>query len=112
GQVVPTTLLHEDENRRNVDIATLRERIEEYRKEWKGKLRTKIVLLGLERDFSQPTQAASKRSDDKELSTFTEQPELEPGPKPDWVPDKLPRDPKKRALALRNLPLEMMADYW
>jgi carboxypeptidase Q len=112
GPVLPTTLLHEDENRRNIDIATLRERIDEYQKEWKGKLRGKIVLLGRERDFSQPTQADSKRSDDKELSTVTDQPALEPGPKPDWVPDKLPRDPKKRALMLRNLPLEIMADYW
>ncbi len=112
GLIVPTTLLHEDETRRNVDIAKIRERIDEYQKDWKGKLRGKIVLLGRERDFSQPTQADSKRSDDKELSTFTEQPPLEPGPKPDWIPDKLPRDSKKRASMLRNLPLEMMADYW
>jgi hypothetical protein len=112
AQIIPTTLFHEDDNRRNLDIASIRERIDEYEKEWKGKLHRKIVLLGRERDFSQPTEAASKRDDDKALSTYTEEPPLEPAAKPDWVPDRLPHESKKRAALLRNLPLEMMADYW
>jgi hypothetical protein len=110
--VVATSLFHEDESRRNVDIATVRERIEEYEKEWKGKLRGKIVLLGREREFTQPTEPESKREDEKALSSYAEQPALEPSAPPDWIPDKLPRDPKKRAALLRNLPLEISADYW
>ncbi len=110
--VVATPFLHEDENRRSIDIATIQERIQEYESHWKGKLRGKIVLLGHERDLSQPTAADSKRDDEKELAAFTEQPALEPAPHPEWIPDRLSRDPRKRAAAMRNLPLEMMADYW
>jgi carboxypeptidase Q len=110
--VVPTSLFHEDEGRRNVDISTVRERIDEYEKEWKGKLHGKIVLLGRERDFSQPTEAESKRDDDKALSAYSEEPAPVPSVPPDWIPDKLPRDPKKRAALLRNLPLEITADHW
>lgn len=112
GQVIATSLLHDDEGRRELDLATTRERISEYQQRWKGKLRGKIVMLGRLRDFHQPTEAASHRFDDKALSDVTSEPEWEPGLKPDWVPDRLPADPKKRSLLMRDLPLEMMADYW
>jgi len=112
GEVVATSFVRDDEELRDLDIETVRERITEYQKQWKGKLRGKIVLIGRVRDFSQPTEAQSRRLDDKALASEIEQPELAPTPKPDWVPDRLPRDPKKRGLLFRNLPLEMMADYW
>src|SRR5262245_33956370 len=32
--------------------------------------------------------------------------------KPTWIPDSLPRDPKKRRQMFHQLPLEMEADYW
>ncbi|MDB6038042.1 MAG: peptidase [Verrucomicrobiales bacterium] len=112
GPVAATALYHEDEGRRDIDIETIRERIAEYEKEWKGKLRGKIVLLGRERAFSQPTDSASKREDDKALAALTEYSELAPSLKPAWIPDKLPRDGKKRAAMFKNLPLDMTADYW
>jgi hypothetical protein len=112
GAVVATALYHEDEGRRDIDIETIRERIAEYEKEWKGKLRGKIVLLGRERAFAQPTDGASKREDDKALAALTEYPELAPSLKAAWIQDKLPRDAKKRAAMFKNLPLDMTADYW
>src|SRR5258707_492801 len=45
-------------------------------------------------------------------SSETEEPQLAPTPKGNWVPDRLPRDPKQRGLLFRHLPLEIMADYW
>lgn len=112
GQVIATPLLREDETGRDLDITTLRERITEYRQLWKGKLHGKVILLGRLRDFHQPAEAASQRLDEKGLASMIEEPELMPGPKPGWIPDSLPRDPKKRRLLFRHLPLEMMADYW
>ncbi len=112
GPVVATSLLRDDEGRRDLDIATVQERIQQYQQRWKGKLRGKIVLLGRLRDFSQPTEAQSHRLDDKALTSVAEQPEWAPIPKPNWIPNRLPDDPKKRALLFRDLPLEMMADYW
>jgi hypothetical protein len=112
GQLVATSLYHEDEGRRDLDIATVRERIAEYQQQWTGKLRGKIVLLGHLRDFSQPTDAQSQRLDDKGLASAAQEPEWQPLPKVDWIPDRLPRDPKKRALLFRGLPLEIQAEYW
>src|SRR5581483_7195038 len=55
GSVVATPLLREDENARDLDIATLQERIAAYQARWKEKLRGKVVLLGQPRDFEEPT---------------------------------------------------------
>ncbi len=112
GAVVATTLLRDDETRRTVDLETMRQRVGEYRDAWKGKLRGKIVLFGQEREFTQPSEADSQRQDDKGLSALSEQPPLEPAPQPNWIPDKLPHNAKKRGLLFHNLPLEMQADYW
>jgi hypothetical protein len=112
GKVLATSLLHEDEVARDLDIATLRQRIAEYQKAWKDKLGGKVVLLGRLRDFHQPTEASSQRLDEKGLAALTEEPEMIPSPKPGWIPDKLPGDPKKRRSLFLHLPLEMMADYW
>ena len=112
GAVVTTPLLHEDEKSGDLDIATIRDRIAEYQERWKGKLQGKIVLLGHARDFEEPTEPESNRLDDKKLSSLIQEPELTPGRKPAWIPDRLPRDAKKRALLFHNMPLEMTADYW
>lgn len=112
GVVIATPLLHADEDAREVDILTIRERIGEYESQWKGKLRGKVVLFGQPRDFEEPMEPASKRLDEKNLASMVEEPDLAPAPKPSWVPDRLPRDAKKRAAVFRYLPLEMSADYW
>lgn len=67
GEVVAAPFLREDNDRRGIDIETIRERLTEYKERWKGKLRGKIVLVGSSRDFSQATEAASQRMDDKSL---------------------------------------------
>jgi carboxypeptidase Q len=112
GPVIAAPLLHEDEQAGDLDIATIRERITEYRERWKDKLHGKIVLLGQPREFTEPMEAESNRLDEKKLTTLVQEPELSPSSKPAWVSDRLPREPKKRAQLLRNLPLEMEADYW
>jgi hypothetical protein len=112
GAVMAAPLLHEDEKGGDLDIATIRERITEYRERWKDKLHGKIVLLGQPREFTEPMEAESNRLDEKKLTTLVQEPELSPSSKPAWVSDRLPREPKKRAQLLRNLPLEMEADYW
>jgi hypothetical protein len=112
GAVIATPLLHEDEKAADMDIATIGERIAEYRDKWKGKLQGKIILLGQPRDFDEPTQPDSSRLDKDKLAALVQEPELHPGHKPAWIPDRLPRDPKKRSLLFRNLPLEMTAEYW
>lgn len=112
GPVTATPLLHEDEKAGDLDIATIRERIAAYQEKWKNKLRGKIVLLGQPRDFEEPTQPESNRYDKSKLDGLVQEPELSPTRKPAWVPDRLPRDPKKRAALMHNLPLEMTADYW
>jgi carboxypeptidase Q len=112
GEVIPTHLFHDDEDLWTLDIATIRERILEYEQTWKGKLAGKIVLIGRERDFDQPSTQQSHRLDDKALASVGEETELAPTPKNDWLPDRLPRDRKKRDLLFRRIPLEIMADYW
>jgi carboxypeptidase Q len=112
GEVVAAPFLREDESARELDIATLGERLTEYRERWTGKLRGKIVMIDSARNFEQAKEAASQRHDDKSLASIGDQPDLTPTPKADWVPDRLPRDPKKRRLLFQNLPLEMEADYW
>ncbi|HLH52468.1 MAG TPA: hypothetical protein VKY92_02540, partial [Verrucomicrobiae bacterium] len=112
GPVIATSLLREDENARELDLATLRERIGEYQALWKGKLKGKIVLLGSPRDFEEPLQPESTRLDEKNLASMVKEPDLSPAPKPAWIPDTLPRNSKKREALFRNLPLEMSADYW
>lgn len=113
GNVVVTPFLREDESLGKIDIATFDERLKEYREQWAGKLRGKIVLLDNSRDFEQPMEAASRRLDEKALGSLSDQPELRPAPKPGWIPDRLPRDPKKRQpLFDDNQPLEIKCDYW
>jgi hypothetical protein len=112
GLVIATPLLHEDEDAQNLDIETVRERISEYKERWGGKLAGKVILLGQLRDFTQPLEASSQRLDEKALAAVTDPAEPTPAPKPTWVPDQLPRDPKKRGLVFHGLPLTMMADYW
>jgi carboxypeptidase Q len=112
GSVMATPLLHEDESARDLDIATIQERIAEFKDRWKDKLRGKIALLGQPRDFEEPTAPESSRLDEKGLSSLVKESDLVPTAKPGWIPNRLPRDPKKRAELFRNLPLEMMADYW
>jgi hypothetical protein len=112
GPVIAAPLLHADEKSGDLDIAAIGERIAEFREKWKDKLRGKIILLGQPREFTEPTEAESNRLDEKKLATLTQEADLAPGSKPAWMPDHLPRDPKKRALLSRHLPLEMEADYW
>lgn len=112
GPVIATPFLHADENAGDLDIVAIGERIAEYREMWKDKLRGRIVLLGQPRDFGEPTEAESHRLDEKGLTDLRQERELSPTPKPAWIPDRLPRDPKKRARLFRHLPLEMTADYW
>jgi hypothetical protein len=112
GEVLAAPFLREDEESRSLDIDTMAERLTEYKERWRGKLRGKIVMVGRVREFNQPTEVPSHRLDDKSLASVAEQPDLAPTPKVDWLPDRLPRDPKKRGLLFRNLPLEMAVDYW
>ena len=86
GPVIATSLLREDEDRRSLDIETIRERIVEYKQQWKGKLHGKIALLGQLRDFKQPAEAQSQRLDDKALTSQTEEPGLAPSPKQTGFP--------------------------
>ena len=112
GELIAAPFLHEDDSGWEMDIATLGERVKEYRERWTGKLRARIVLVDNARSFEQAKAALSQRLDDKALSSLVEEPELMPAPKPNWIPDRLPRDPKKRQLVFHNLPLEIEADYW
>jgi hypothetical protein len=109
--IVAAPFLREDETVSELDIATLNERVKEFRERWEGKLRGKIVLLDNSRNFEQATEAASQRLDEKSLGTLSDQPELFPARKPNWIPDRLPRDPKKRREFFHGLPLEISADY-
>jgi hypothetical protein len=110
--VVAAPLLREDDNLRQLDLATLSERIHAYQEQWRGKLRGKIVLLGQPRDFTLPTEPPAKRLEAPDLSSVANAPEPTPSGPPNWVPHRLPGDPKKRAALLNNLPLEMQEDYW
>ena len=110
--VIAAPFLHEDDSGGNLDIATLNERVKEFREHWEGKLRGKIVLLDYTRNFEQAKEPSSHRLDEKNLETLSDQPELFPAHKPTWIPDRLPRDSKKRREFLHGLPLEIEADYW
>jgi carboxypeptidase Q len=112
GTVVAAPWLREDESMWSLDIATIRERIDEYRIQWKGKLNGRFVAIEPEREFDQATNAPSRRYDEKGLGDIVAEPQLAPAPKPDWVPDKLPKSEKKRSKLFHNLPLEIEADYW
>jgi hypothetical protein len=102
----------EDESLRDLDLATVADRIHEYQERWRGKLHGKIILLAHPREFALPTEASAKRLDAQDLSSLGKAPEPTPSDPPDWVPDRLPADRKKRAARLSNLPLEMEEDYW
>jgi hypothetical protein len=85
--------------------------VKEFRERWQGKLRGKIVLLDNTRHFEQAQEPASQRLDEKNLGTLSDQPELFPAHKPNWIPDRLPRDSKKRREFFPELPLEIREDY-
>ncbi|HTL56208.1 MAG TPA: M20/M25/M40 family metallo-hydrolase [Candidatus Limnocylindrales bacterium] len=110
--VIAAPFLHEDDPPWELDITTLNERVKEFREHWQGKLHGKIVLLDNLRNFEQAKEAASERLDEKNLGTLSDEPELFPARKPNWVPDRLPRDSKKRREFLHGLPLEIAVDYW
>lgn len=112
GGIVAAPWLRDDETLSALDIATIGDRIGEYRRQWKGKLHGKFVLIDPARDFNQSQEPASRRYDDKALASIIEESDLTPTQKPDWVPDRLPRNAKKRAAATRNLPLEIAVDNW
>jgi hypothetical protein len=110
--LIAAPFLHEDDSAWEMDVATLTERVKEFRERWSGKLRGKIVLLDNTRNLEQAKEPASERLDEKHLGTLSDQPELYPTHKPNWVPDRLPRDSKKRREILHGLPLEIGVDYW
>jgi hypothetical protein len=110
--VMAAPLVREDESLGTLDLATVGERVQDYQKQWRGKLRGKIILLSQPHEFNLPTDAPGKRLDGQDISSLDKAPEPAPSGPPNWVPDRLPRDPKKRAALLANLPLEMREDYW
>ena len=115
GPALPTPLLHEDEESSpwwELDLATIGERLQEYRQRWQGKLQGKVVLLNQPRSFTLATNSLAKRLQDQDLSGLAEAPEPAPSEPINWVPDRLPRDARKRAALLDNLPLEIQADRW
>jgi len=112
GQMVAAPFLREEDGEpRSLGLEEISERIQEYSKQWQGKLRGKIVLLGRLREFDPATEPATHRLDEKDLTSVAEAPELGVPPKIEWPITKFPHDPKKRRLFVQHLPVEMLWDY-
>jgi len=92
----PLFTAQELERSENRDPAKLAARIQKYIAENKGKLKGKFVLLTEAREMALPTDAPSKRLDDKELAGIQEAPVPFAAPRLEWPIVSLPDDPKKR----------------
>jgi carboxypeptidase Q len=110
--LAPLFTPQELERSENRDPAKLAARIKKYIAENKGKLKGKFVLLTEAREMAQPTEAASKRLDDKELAGIQEAPVPYVAPHVEWPILTLPDDPKKRQQLLSTAPLEVVSEMW
>ena len=113
GEVIAAPLYHEDDvEPSRMSFDEIRARIDEYKRNWHGKLRDKIVLLGRLRDFEPATEAPTHRMDDKDLSTTADAPTPTAAPKYEWPITRLPHEEKARSAFFAHLPSEMMFDWY
>jgi hypothetical protein len=108
--LVPLFTAQELERDEDRDPTKLASRVSEYAAKNKGKLRGKFVLLTEAREMTPPTEAASRRLDDKELEQIHEAPVPYTAPQVDWPIVSLPSDPKKRRQLLEAAPWEVVAE--
>jgi hypothetical protein len=110
--LAPLFTAQEIERSEHRDPSKLAARIEKYCAENKGRLAGKFVLLTEAREMALPTEAASRRLDEKDLAGIQAAPAPYAAPPVEWPILSLPEDPKKRQQLLGASPLEVTADLW
>jgi len=112
GDVVLAPLFADPDHPDLDDLEKIARRIVEYRHEYSGKLRDKIVMVEPARKFSLPTEPSVKRFDDTELDELyiAEAPgTYEPISWPHW---RFSRAPEERARRWRATPVEIKSEFW
>jgi hypothetical protein len=112
GGVVAAPLFPDHEDRDDaLDLGKLAARVHAYTQAWQGKLRGRFVLLDPVRDLVLPREPDPSRYDDKKLGELGLSPDHTPPEPWTWPLARLPRDGKKRAALVANLPLEVLIDF-
>ena len=95
-----------------LDLARLAERIRNYERAWRGKLRGSFVLLDPARDLDLPTEVEPPRYDDKHLGDIGQANDHTPPEPWTWPLEGFPRDPKKRGAFANAIPAEVEWDFY
>ncbi len=97
GDVVLAPLFTDPDHPDLDDLEKIARRIVEYRQEYNGKLRDKIVMVEPARKFSLPTEPSVRRFDDTELGELYMAEAPGPYEPISWPLWRFPRDPEERA---------------
>jgi len=112
GPLVAAPLFPDHEDRDDaLDLPRLSARIHAYAETWRGKLRGRFVLLDPPRDLNLPRDPDAARYDDKKLGDLGLAPDRAPPEPWSWPISRLPRDGKKRAALVANIPLEVLIEF-
>lgn len=112
GEVVAAPLFTPQEDGDRLNLGKVKERIQKYAQEQKGRLRGRIVLIDSMRDLLPATQPPLERLDDKRLADVSSAPEPVAALPFEWPLLRLPDEPKKRAQLFSTAPTEVLADYF
>lgn len=93
-----------------LDLAKYREALEAYEKEWRGKLRGRIVLVSKKEDIDPLSKVLFQRYDEKELADLANAPEPRPKEPVDLNHLVFPDDPKEMSAFYMSLP-ENVREY-
>jgi carboxypeptidase Q len=112
GALAAAPLFPDHEDRDDaLDLAKLAARIHAYTLAQKGKLHGRFVLLDPPRDLALPKDVDPLRYDDKKLGELSLAPDHAPPETWTWPLQRLPRDGKKRAALVANLPMEVIFEF-
>ncbi len=112
GDVIlaPLFTAQELQRRESSDPSKLAARIQRYAAENKGKLKGKFVLITEARELDLPSEAPSRRLDEKELTEMENAEEPYIAPRIDWPVLSMPEDPKKADQLLDSMPFAVRSE--
>ncbi len=93
------------------DMEVLAQRIEAYKKQYRGKLKGKIVLISEPVSITLTDYVISERFDEQGLAELSEPVSGGTTRKIDWI-TALPEDDEASERLLESVPLEIESDYW